>query len=127
MIAIFNMVKAAVSVPDAAAHYGLTVTNRQMIRCFFHHDRDHSMKLYDDHFFCFACHSCGDVITFTAEMFGLSPLQAAEKLIADFSILPPPEGCAGAVIPNHCNSMELLFSDSKKELMLYGKNECDAA
>lgn len=92
MKSIFEAVKANVSVPDAAIFYGLHVSRSRMTCCIFHPDRNPSMKLYDDHFHCFGCHKHGDVIALTAQLFDLSPFKAAEKLAADFNILPPPEG-----------------------------------
>ena len=92
MKTIFEAVKANVSIPDAADFYGLRVSRSRMTCCLFHPDRHPSMKLYDDHFYCFGCHKHGDVITLTARLFDLSPFRAAEKLAADFSILPPPDG-----------------------------------
>jgi len=99
MNTLFETVKSAVSVPDAAAFYGINTDRSGKIRCLFHPDHNPSMKLYDDHFYCFGCHKCGDVITFTAQLFDLSPQKAAEKLVADFGILPPPEGNAGEEKP----------------------------
>ena len=52
---LFETVKSAVSVPTAAAFYGLNADHSGMIRCLFHPDHNSSMKLYDDHFFCFGC------------------------------------------------------------------------
>lgn len=95
MNSIFETVKASVNVPEAAAYYGLNMNHSNMIRCIFHPDLNPSMKLYDDHYYCFGCHECGDVIDFTAKLFDLSPLKAAEKLATDFGIVPPPEGSAG--------------------------------
>lgn len=109
---LFETVKSAVSVPKAAAFYGLKADHSGMIRCLFHPDHNPSMKLYDDHFYCFGCCKCGDVITLTAQLFSLSPLKAAEKLAADFRILPPPEGSNGKREPVVSNS-------EKDEEMLY--------
>ena len=95
MNTLFENVKSAVSVSDAAAFYGINANRSGKIRCLFHPDRNPSMKLYEDHFYCFGCHKCGDVITFTAQLFNLSPQKAAEKLAADYGIVPPPEGYAG--------------------------------
>ncbi len=44
------------------------------------------MKIYDDHYHCYACGAHGDVTDLTAQMFGLSKTEAAEKLCADFGI-----------------------------------------
>lgn len=57
-----------------------------MICCPFHRDRTPSLKLNDTYFYCFGCHATGDVIDFTARIYGLSNVQAARKLAADFSL-----------------------------------------
>ena len=56
-----------------------------MICCPFHADRNPSMKV-DSRFHCFGCGADGDVIDFTAKLFQLSLLQAAEKLAANFGL-----------------------------------------
>ncbi len=88
MHSIFNTVKSAVSVPAAAAFYGIPVNHSGMARCLFHRDRHPSMKLYPDHYFCFSCHAHGDVVSLAAEIFGLSPLEAAKRLSEDFAVRP---------------------------------------
>ena len=81
----FKEIKDTVPVPAAAEHYGLAVRNG-MTQCIFHDDRNPSMKLYDDHFYCFGCTEHGDVISLTARLFSFTPLEAAKKLCADFGI-----------------------------------------
>ena len=83
---IFESVKAAVTLTQAAEHYGLTVSRNGMTCCPFHKDMHPSMKLNEDYFFCFGCGASGDVIDFTARLFGISPKDATEKLAADFGI-----------------------------------------
>ena len=82
----FESVKAAVPLRDAAKHYGLTVSRNGMTCCPFHKDRHPSLKLNEDYFFCFGCGASGDVIDFTARLFGISLKDATEKLAADFGI-----------------------------------------
>ena len=82
----FESVKAAVPLRQAAENYGLTVSRNSMTCCPFHEDRHPSMKLNKDYFFCFGCGASGDVIDFTARLFGLSPYAAAQKLETDFGI-----------------------------------------
>ena len=94
----FESVKAAVTLRQAAEHYGLTVSRNGMTCCPFHKDRHPSMKLNEDYFFCFGCGARGDVIDFTARLFGISLKDAAEKLAADFGISPRPP--AQSEIPN---------------------------
>ena len=57
-----------------------------MVSCLFHDERTPSMKLYDDHFYCFGCGKHGDVTDMVGELFGLSPKEAAEKIAHDFGI-----------------------------------------
>ena len=83
---LFESVKAAVPLRQAAEHYGLRVLRNGMTCCPFHKDRHPSMKLNKDYFFCFGCGASGDVIDFTARLFGISLKDAAEKLAADFGI-----------------------------------------
>ena len=82
----FEIIKTAVTPRQAAENYGLTVSRNGMTCCPFHKDRYPSLKLNEDYFFCFGCGASGDVIDFTARLFGLSPYAAAKKLETDFGI-----------------------------------------
>ena len=86
---IFLAVKEAVTTRQAAEAYGIPVNRNGMARCPFHEDHHPSMKI-DERYYCFGCHETGDVIDFTAKLFGLSLYEAARKLAADFNILPNP-------------------------------------
>ena len=70
----------------AAEHFGLRVGKDGFIRCPFHNDKHPSMKLYKDNYHCFACLAHGDVISLTAQIFGISQYEAAKKLAADFGV-----------------------------------------
>ena len=83
---IFETVKAAVPVRQAAEHYGLKVNRNGMACCPFHNDRHPSLKLNEEYFFCFGCGAKGDVIDFVARLFDLSSYEAAQRLAADFDI-----------------------------------------
>ena len=93
---IFTTVKAAVTVRQAAEHYGLQVNRNGMCSCPFHEDRHPSMKLNERYFYCFGCGATGDVIDLVARLFGLSSFEAAQKLAQDFGINPdkPPTAIA---------------------------------
>ena len=82
----FETSKAAVILRQAAETYGLTVSRNGMTCCPFHEDRHPSLKMNEDYFFCFGCGASGDVIDFTARLFGISFKDAATKLAADFGI-----------------------------------------
>ncbi len=96
---IFDTLKARVTVPQAAAHYGVKVDRSDMCRCPFHSDKTPSMKINETYFYCFGCHAIGDVIDFTARLFDLSPLDAARKLAADFGIDPNTPVSAAVALP----------------------------
>ncbi len=83
---LFDTVKAAVTPRMAAERYGLPIQQGSMVCCPFHDDRTPSMKLNEDYFYCFGCGAHGDVIEFTSKLFGISALDAAKKLAADFGI-----------------------------------------
>ncbi|MBR1432566.1 MAG: DNA primase [Ruminiclostridium sp.] len=82
----FEQIRQLVDIRQAAEMYGLEVNRAGMARCIFHGDRNPSMKMYDDHFHCYACGAHGDVTDLTAQMFGLTKNEAADKLCADFGI-----------------------------------------
>ena len=83
---IYETIKAAVTVSQAAEHYGLQASRNGMACCPFHNDRHPSMKLNEDYFFCFCCGAKGDVIDLVARLFDLSGYEAAQRLAADFGI-----------------------------------------
>lgn len=83
---LFETVKAVVTPREAAKRYGLPVSQGGMARCPFHEDRTPSMKLYEDHFYCFGCGAHGDVIDLTGQLLGLGPGDAAERVASDFGI-----------------------------------------
>lgn len=93
---IYENIKAAISVKQAAEHYGLKVNRSGMTCCPFHNDRHPSLKLNEDYFFCFGCGAKGDVIDLVAKLFNLSSYDAAKKLAYDFGIDPdkPPAAAA---------------------------------
>ena len=82
----FESVKAAVPLRQAAENYGLELRRNGMTCCPFHEDAHPSLKLNEDYFFCFGCGASGDVIDFTAKLFGVSLKDAVTKLAADFGV-----------------------------------------
>lgn len=83
---VFEAVKQSVAVREAAQMYGIEVNRSGMACCPFHDDKNPSMKLNEEYFYCFGCGATGDVIDFTARLYNLSPKEAAEKLAQDFGL-----------------------------------------
>ncbi len=89
MANIFEAVREAVPVPVAAEHYGLKANHAGMVCCPFHDDRNPSLKLNEDYFYCFGCGAGGDVVELTRRLFNLRPYEAAGKLAVDFGVDVP--------------------------------------
>ena len=83
---IFEIVKENVNLREAAELYGIDVNRYGKALCPFHNDRNPSLYVADDHFYCFACGAHGDVIDFAANFFALPIYEAAQRLAADFGI-----------------------------------------
>ena len=84
---VFETVKLSVTVREAAEQYGIEVRRNSMTCCPFHDDKNPSMKLNEEYFYCFGCGATGDVIDLTARIYNLSPKEAAEKLAQDFGLI----------------------------------------
>lgn len=107
----FAGIRQLVSIRQAAGMYGLEVNKFGSARCVFHGDKNPSMRLYDDHFHCYACGAHGDVTDLTVQMFGISKTEAAEKLCADFGISStrsPPTVRQKRELSNHGKALLML-------------------
>ncbi|RHO98619.1 DNA primase, partial [Firmicutes bacterium AF36-19BH] len=82
---VFEAVKQSVTTRQAAEHYGIHVGRNGMACCPFHNDKTPSMKL-DQRYHCFGCGADGDVIDFTAALYGLGKKEAAVQLAQDFGL-----------------------------------------
>ena len=100
-LSLFQKIKSAITVPQAAKVYGMEPDRRSMVCCPFHSDNTPSMKLNDTYYYCFGCGATGDVIDLTAKLFSLNPRQAAEKLVHDFGLDPdkPPANAIALLLP----------------------------
>lgn len=83
---LYEAVKGTVKPRMAAEHYGLKVKHSGMTCCPFHDDRNPSLKLNEDYYYCFGCGAHGDVIDLTAKLLGVGNYEAAKRLVTDFGI-----------------------------------------
>ena len=86
MDGVFEKIKSDLSMKEVAAFYGLELDRAGMACCPFHDDKTPSLKVYEDHFYCFGCGEHGDATSFVAKMFGLRQIEAARKLSDDFGL-----------------------------------------
>lgn len=52
-MSIFQQVKESLNLIEVAKYYGIEVSRSGFASCLFHAEKTPSMKLYDDHFYCF--------------------------------------------------------------------------
>ena len=109
---IYETIKAAVSVPQAAAYYGMKIQRNNMTRCCFHDDHHPSMKLNDTYYYCFACLEHGDVIDLVAQLHRESHYAAVQRIAHDFGIDPntPAPATANPNIPRRDPDEALCMS-----------------
>lgn len=62
-------IKQTYSMREIVERYGIRIKRDGMCSCPFHgKDKHESMKIYKDSYYCFACHSAGDIFTFIQKM-----------------------------------------------------------
>ena len=83
---IFNEVKQSLNIRQVVEYYGYRINRAGKFICPFHNDTNPSASIKNDYFNCFVCGAGGDVIAFTARLFGLKNIDACKKLIADFGL-----------------------------------------
>lgn len=85
---VFGEIVRRVPAAEAARFYGVSVDCRGMACCPLHAEDTPSCKFYPGTggFYCFGCGAGGDVLTFAEKLLGLSPIEAARRLDADFHL-----------------------------------------
>lgn len=86
MITYTDQIKAAVTMSDVCAAYGIDLDRKGFCKCPFHAEKTGSMKIYPDGFKCFGCGEAGDQIDFVKKYFNLSFPDAQKKLNDDFRL-----------------------------------------
>ena len=99
---IYETMQNKLTVPQVARFYGLDIQPDGLAQCPVCEGHPHTLKLEEDSFFCPQCEASGDAIDLVALRFGLSPIDAARKLAADFedvTHLSQLRPAAGVIIP----------------------------
>jgi len=90
---IFSYLKSQLSIQDVVSEYTTLHKAGAYLksRCPFHHEKTASFTISPDKdiFYCFGCHTGGDVISFIAKVENCSPLEAAQFLAERHSIQLP--------------------------------------
>ena len=84
---LFDAIRERVTARDAAEVYGLYFGRNRRARCPWHDDDNPDLTFYaNGTCYCHACHNGGDAVALTAQIFGLSMIEAAKKVNADFHL-----------------------------------------
>lgn len=83
---LFQMVKEAVDITEAARRYGLDPDRKGWCCCPFHNEKTASFHLHNQRFACFGCGVKGDVIDLVAGIRGIDPLEAVRELNVAFRL-----------------------------------------
>lgn len=121
----FNMPKQAVSLEEAASFYGIFYDKRsKKCCCLFHNDKHPSMKLNKDYFYCFSCGAHGDVINLVQQIYGLSAIEAAQKICNDFNLNGSTDTCKSPSIIKqrqqeieHRKALERAFHQARRDTL----------
>lgn len=90
---IFSYLKSHLSIQDVVNEYTTLYKAGAYLksRCPFHHEKTASFTISPDKdiFYCFGCHTGGDIITFTAKIENCTPIEAARFLTERHNIQLP--------------------------------------
>ena len=113
---LYEQIKNQLTPKHVTERYGPPIHRGDMICCPFHDDKTPSMKLYDDHFYCFGCQKSGDVIDLAAQFLRLTNHEAAKRLAADFGICN--DSAASAIRHSVAYEQTRQFHEDEQECYL---------
>lgn len=85
-----TIIRASLTMEDVVSAYlPAEPIRRGFIACPFHGEKVGSLKLYDNTFYCFGCHTGGDALDFVGKLFNLSPDASIQRINDDFRLELP--------------------------------------
>jgi hypothetical protein len=85
MINLPEELKSRISIKDVVARYWEEPNRAHRVKCFAHTGKDRNMLVKNGFVYCFVCGARFDIIGAVQHLFGLSFIQACEKLNSDFN------------------------------------------
>lgn len=85
MINLPEELKSRISIEDVVARYWEEPNRAHRVKCFAHNGKDRNMLVKNGFVYCFVCSARFDIIGTVQHLFGLSFIQACEKLNSDFN------------------------------------------
>lgn len=83
---VYEQIKREVSAEEAAQMYGLAIDRKHRALCPWHNDHRPSLTFRDSWCYCFVCNKGGDAVTLTAQLYGITNREAADKIVKDFHL-----------------------------------------
>ena len=83
MTGLFDAIRQRVTARQAAEAYGLSISRGGRALCPWHDDHKPDLAFYGPRCYCHACHAGGDAVALTAQLHGLTMVEAAQKIKAD--------------------------------------------
>ena len=84
MINLSEELKSRITIEDVVARYWEEPDRAHRVKCFVHNGKDRNMLVKNGFVYCFVCGARFDIIGVVQNLFGLSFIQACEKLNDDF-------------------------------------------
>jgi len=85
MINLPEELKSRISIEDVISRYWEEPNRAHRVKCFAHNGKDRNMLVKNGFVYCFVCSARFDIIGVVQHLFGLSFIQACEKLNSDFN------------------------------------------
>jgi DNA primase len=85
MINLPEELKSRISIEDVISRYWEEPGRAHRVKCFAHNGKDRNMLVKNGFVYCFVCGARFDIIGAVQHLFGLSFIQACEKLNSDFN------------------------------------------
>ena len=85
MINLSEELKSRISIEDVVTRYWEEPDRAHRVKCFVHNGKDRNMLVKNGFVYCFVCGARFDIIGVVQHLFGLSFIQACEKLNSDFN------------------------------------------
>jgi hypothetical protein len=84
---VFEYIRENTDILEVARYYGLEVDRHGKMRCLWHGPDNHpSCTIKFNRVRCWACGASASPIDLVCQLFGLEPLQAVQKINADFGL-----------------------------------------
>lgn len=85
-MSLIEAVSKAITARQAGELYGLKFDRKGKAVCPWHNDHKPSLSFKGQKCKCFACNSGGDAVDLTAQIFGITIMDAAKRLQKDFGV-----------------------------------------